>query len=79
MSKMVGGDFIIEHTPPAKCDLCGKVAELRPYGPNGENICVECGRRDPKGTSERLLKVLPRQIESSGTPMEVLIERTDFG
>ena len=28
------------------CQLCGEVSELRPVGPNGENICVTCGLKD---------------------------------
>jgi hypothetical protein len=33
---------------PAKCELCGKVEELRPYGPNGESVCFACGMKDEK-------------------------------
>lgn len=28
---------------PRKCELCGKLAETRPYGPDGKRICFECG------------------------------------
>lgn len=49
---------IIEQTPPAKCELCGKVAELRPYGPNGENICFQCGMKDEKTTEKRFRQVV---------------------
>lgn len=49
---------IIEETPPAKCEMCGKVDELRPYGPNGENICFECGMKDEETTRKRFLQVL---------------------
>ena len=31
---------------PGKCELCGEVDELRPYGPNGENICHPCGMKN---------------------------------
>jgi hypothetical protein len=24
------------------CELCGKIDECRPYGPNGEQICFDC-------------------------------------
>jgi hypothetical protein len=37
---------LITETAPEKCDLCGVVAETRPYGPNGENVCFECGMKD---------------------------------
>jgi hypothetical protein len=40
------------------CQLCNKVAKCRPYGPNGERICYECGMKD-KATTERMMaKVL---------------------
>ena len=32
--------------PPGRCDLCGVVAETRPYGPNGEDVCFDCGMKD---------------------------------
>lgn len=37
---------IIEAERPQQCDLCGKIAELRPYGPNGECVCFQCGMKD---------------------------------
>ena len=43
---MSGRGFIAPE-PPQQCDLCGKVDELRPYGPNGECVCFECGTKDP--------------------------------
>ena len=49
---------IIQETEPDKCELCGKVEELRPYGPNGENICVECGRRNHQTTLRQMHKLL---------------------
>lgn len=36
----------IEAQNPQQCDLCGKVAELRPYGPNGECVCFDCAMQD---------------------------------
>ena len=37
---------IIGVTDPDKCDLCGEIAELRPYGPNGESVCFRCAMKD---------------------------------
>jgi len=54
MSKIVNGIIIIEETPDAKCELCGKMGELRPYGPNNENICFECGMKDEKTTAKKM-------------------------
>ena len=36
-----------------QCDLCGKVDELRPYGPNGEVVCFECGMKDEDAARRR--------------------------
>lgn len=30
------------------CELCGKIDECRPYGPNSEQICFECGISTPE-------------------------------
>jgi hypothetical protein len=43
---------------PAKCEMCGKIAELRPYGPNNEAICFECGNKDPEATARTQRKFL---------------------
>ncbi len=44
--------------PPSKCELCGKVAETRPYGPNGGRICFECGQKDLAGTEARMKQAM---------------------
>ena len=52
--------LVPEVEPDSACQLCGDVSELRPYGPNGENICFTCGMKDEKTTlakfTERLEK-----------------------
>lgn len=50
----MSGKGIIEREEPQQCDLCGEIAELRPYGPNGECICVDCGGKDPETTRRRM-------------------------
>ncbi len=40
-----------------KCELCGKKDELRPYGPNHENICFECGMKNKELTKKRFTKM----------------------
>lgn len=42
---MSGLGFIAAEKPQ-QCDLCGKIAELRRYGPKGECVCFECGMKD---------------------------------
>ena len=33
---------IIAEQPPEVCEMCGKVDECRPYGPNDEQVCYDC-------------------------------------
>ncbi len=58
MSKKVGDMFVIAVEPDANCEVCGQMAELRPYGPNGERICFECGMKDEETTKAQFVKVL---------------------
>lgn len=44
---MSGKGFIADE-PDQRCDLCKQVGETRPYGPNGENVCFDCGSKDPE-------------------------------
>jgi hypothetical protein len=53
-----GSIAVIVPEEPAKCELCGKTAELRPYGPKGERICFECGEKNPGITKRQLERVL---------------------
>lgn len=49
MTKVTNGRLlVIEPEPPQQCDLCAKIAELRPYGPNGEKICFDCMTATPE-------------------------------
>jgi hypothetical protein len=41
---------LLQETPPDRCQLCGEYAELRPYGPAGEEICYACGMKDEETT-----------------------------
>lgn len=56
MTKLIGDILIIEPEQDQQCDLCGKIAELRPYGPNGECICYECGVKDIEETKKQFIK-----------------------
>lgn len=37
---------LIAVQPDGRCELCGAVDETRPYGPNGEEVCFDCGMQD---------------------------------
>jgi len=58
MSQRIGNCIIIAPEKDQQCDFCGKIDELRPYGPNGECICYECGMNDKETTNKVMGKVL---------------------
>lgn len=47
---------IIAEQAPEACEMCGVIAECRPYGPNDENICFDCAMKD-EATTERKMAV----------------------
>lgn len=47
------GVLVIAPEEDQECELCGKQAETRPYGPDYKEICIECGKLDPEGTQQR--------------------------
>lgn len=46
MTTRIGKVLLLEDEPSSVCDLCGNNEELRPYGPNGENVCFDCAMKD---------------------------------
>ncbi len=58
MSERAGRGFIIEAENHQQCDFCGKIAELRPYGPRGECICFDCAMKDEETTKAQFAKRL---------------------
>ena len=55
--------LVIRQSKPQGCDLCGEVAELRPYGPNGEWVCFTCGMRDQRAAIIAFKKRLDESVE----------------
>jgi hypothetical protein len=49
---------IIAVEPPQACELCGELKECRPYGPNGKQICFNCGMKDKEGTEKKMAEYL---------------------
>lgn len=62
MTRIQDGVLIIEPEPPGKCELCGAFRELRPYGPRGENICIECGQKNHDTTVRQIYRRMGRSI-----------------
>lgn len=58
MTRRIPEGLLIESEKPQQCDLCGKVAELRPYGPNGECVCFKCGMKDEDAANRAFLRLL---------------------
>ena len=54
---MSGRGFIAPE-PDQVCEMCGVIAECRPYGPNGEQICFECGMKDVETTRKQMEKYI---------------------
>lgn len=49
---------LIDSTEDAKCELCGKIDDLRPYGPNGESVCFDCAMKDEEAAKRQFSKLL---------------------
>ncbi|QXE19516.1 hypothetical protein [Clostridium sp. 001] len=58
MSKRQENKFVISEQEPQKCEYCGKIAELRPYGKNGANICFKCAMKDEEEAKKQFGKIL---------------------
>jgi hypothetical protein len=58
--------YTIQQERDEKCELCGKIAELRPYGKNGEFICFPCGMEDEKTTADRFYKITSASYKKEG-------------
>lgn len=56
--EIIEADLFIEQQKPQQCDLCGKIAELRPYGPNGESVCFACGMKDEEAAQRQFRRRL---------------------
>ena len=54
----MSGRGYIEREPDKQCELCGATAECRPYGPRGEQICIDCGMKDKKTTERQMRRYI---------------------
>jgi hypothetical protein len=58
MTGKIGNVFVIEGERDGKCEDCGKVAELRPYGKNAANVCFQCAMKDEANATAMFKKRL---------------------
>jgi hypothetical protein len=49
---------VIAPEPDQACEMCGIIDECRPYGPNGEQICFECGQLDEETTKKKMAEYI---------------------
>lgn len=59
----MSGRGIIAEEPPQVCEMCGKIAECRPYGPNNEQICFECAMKDEETTRKKMVSYIFGETE----------------
>jgi hypothetical protein len=52
----MSGPGVIEAERDSTCQLCGAADETRPYGPNGEEVCFDCGMKDERAAIKGFLK-----------------------
>lgn len=62
MTMVIDGILIIAVQPDEKCDLCGTIAECRPYGPHGENVCYECGMKNEEACKRAMARRMGSDI-----------------
>ena len=55
---MSGPGGICEAEQVDRCELCGCIAETRPYGPEGQEVCFSCGMKDEKTAEAQMEKHL---------------------
>ena len=58
MTRKIGNIVHIEVEPSRVCAFCEKVAELRPYGPNDEEICFDCAMQDEETMKKKFQAIL---------------------
>lgn len=56
---MSGRGFIAREADTV-CEMCGKIDECRPYGPEGKEICFDCAttKCDPEEVKKRMMNYI---------------------
>ncbi len=59
MSRRIGNNIVVlEAEPDRRCELCGKLDECRPAGPNQEQVCFDCSEKDPAARERYIQRLL---------------------
>ena len=54
----MSGPGYIRKEKESVCAFCEQVAELRPYGPNGESICFNCAMKNEGAAQKQMRRVV---------------------
>lgn len=54
----MSGRGIIAAEEDQECQLCGAFDECRPYGPNGEQVCFDCGMKNEEATKRKMMEYI---------------------
>lgn len=54
----MSGKGFIAPEEDSRCELCGKIEETRPYGPNGERVCFDCGMKDEAAAQRQMRRYI---------------------
>lgn len=63
-----GNTWVIEE-PSGRCEDCGEVAETRPYGPKGENVCFPCAMKDEDAAKRQFRRRLEGDHPADATQL----------
>lgn len=61
MTEKIGNVILIEAEDDDECQLCHKMAECRPAGPNGERVCFACAKKNPEALKAYTDKLFGRK------------------
>jgi hypothetical protein len=66
MVRKIAPDLVIIGEPQEDkpCAFCGKVDELRPYGPNDEWICFDCAMKDEATAAKKFRAIIEGPSEN---------------
>jgi hypothetical protein len=56
MTFKIDKTLVIAGERDGKCEACGAIDELRPYGKNGANVCFACAMKDEVNAKEMFRK-----------------------
>jgi hypothetical protein len=54
-----GNKVVMDRIDPRMgvCEFCKKRDDLRPYGPNNENICFDCMKKDEETAKRKFMEL----------------------